>query len=224
MTDKFNYYNYEAYAEMQPDNGFFDALEYPYTQDLRLMQQLDELLWMYNHLYRLRDKINVFVEVGNYHGASAYVLSKALNKDTHIIMVDSANGDIPRATRDQMIAEGYRVTFIYADSQLEETKYELLKHTQGALIDVIFIDGDHSLVGIKRDFSNWYSAVKDDGLIFIHDIHSEVGDKRVQVYKFWSKLKTKYPKACDAILSETGHRGIGKIDKSKMLELDYEQP
>lgn len=49
--------------------------------------------------------------------------------------------------------------FIYHDSK----RY--------GFIDVLLIDGDHSYEGVKSDFESWIDLVKEDGVIFMHDVH-----------------------------------------------------
>ena len=36
-------------------------------------------------------------------------------------------------------------------------------------VDFLFIDGDHSLQGIQRDWSDWFPKVKSGGVIAMHD-------------------------------------------------------
>jgi len=54
--------------------------------------------------------------------------------------------------------------------------------------DFLFIDGDHSYVGVKKDFANFKQFVADDGIVAFHDIiASDLGVK-----KFWSEIKGNY--------------------------------
>src|SRR5205085_1121988 len=39
----------------------------------------------------------------------------------------------------------------------------------GGKIRMLFIDGDHSFDGTKRDFDAWYPHVSDTGLVCFHD-------------------------------------------------------
>jgi len=58
-------------------------------------------------------------------------------------------------------------------------------------LDFIFIDGDHSYEGVKRDYYNYLPFVKEGGFIAMHDIkdtqrHREAG---CTVGNFWKELK-----------------------------------
>lgn len=76
------------------------------------------------------------------------------------------------------------------DSQLEETRDELVRKLDGRPIDFLMIDGDHSEDGVRRDFELYGPLVAADGLIALHDIlpHPEAPECRVDV--FWNEVKT----------------------------------
>lgn len=40
---------------------------------------------------------------------------------------------------------------------------------QDIKIDILFIDGDHSYEGVKKDFDLYTTILNDDGIVFIHD-------------------------------------------------------
>ncbi len=48
-------------------------------------------------------------------------------------------------------------------------------------IDLLWVDGDHSYEGSRRDFNNFSKLISDDGLIFLHDTGMNYGvDKTVE--------------------------------------------
>lgn len=61
----------------------------------------------------------------------------------------------------------------------------------GENLDFIFIDGDHTYKGVKKDFEMYSKLVK-RGIIAFHDIvpgpKQNVGD----VPKFWKEIKNKF--------------------------------
>ncbi len=67
-------------------------------------------------------------------------------------------------------------------------------------IDILFIDGDHSYNGAKKDYLNYSPFVKDEGLIIFHDIipdyltkfGKESGTYSGDVPNLWNDLKTKF--------------------------------
>jgi len=84
---------------------------------------------------------------------------------------------------------GEDFTFIKANSQTEETARAV-----GNLcnqFDFIFIDGDHSYDGVKRDFELYKKFLSPRGYIGFHDIdpnHVFRDGPGGQVYKFWQEL------------------------------------
>lgn len=75
------------------------------------------------------------------------------------------------------------------DSHSEETLETVKKMCPS--FDFIFIDGDHSYEGAKKDFEMYAPLVRKDGIIAFHD--ARVTDNETcDVYKFWNEIKRKY--------------------------------
>jgi len=66
----------------------------------------------------------------------------------------------------------------------EYANYAEMKDCQA---DVLFIDADHSYVGVKKDFTAWFPKVKDNGIILFHDTFMQPG-----VAQFLSELPSNY--------------------------------
>ena len=80
-------------------------------------------------------------------------------------------------------------SFIHGNSQLPETM-ENVKSICNSF-DFIFIDGDHSYDGVRRDFELYKSLLSPRGYIGFHDIdpaHVFRDGPGGQVYKFWQDL------------------------------------
>ena len=63
------------------------------------------------------------------------------------------------------------------------------------IVDLLFIDGDHSYEGVRQDFENFYPMLKIGGHVIFHDIvdskhHRSFG---CNVEPFWNELKEIYP-------------------------------
>lgn len=83
-------------------------------------------------------------------------------------------------------------TFINENSQ-EIGTYDKVKNICDSF-DFIFIDGDHSYEGVKRDFELYKNLLSPRGYIGFHDIdpnhiYKDYADGAGQVYKFWQELK-----------------------------------
>ncbi len=73
-------------------------------------------------------------------------------------------------------------------------------------IDVLFIDGDHTYEGVKKDFEKFEPFVKEGGLILMHDVtHRHFG-----VRDYWKEIT--YPKV-NLPLNGVGFGIVQKITK-----------
>ena len=60
--------------------------------------------------------------------------------------------------------------YIEGSSHSTETHSQLLSLLKNKKIDLLFIDGDHSYEGVKKDFDLYKSSVSKNGIIAFHDI------------------------------------------------------
>lgn len=83
-----------------------------------------------------------------------------------------------------------RYRFVYGDSHDERTKRDVLKILDGELVDFLFLDGDHSLEGVSRDWFMYSPLVKPGGCVAFHDIVDTDFTRSVGVGvpEFWRML------------------------------------
>ena len=72
-------------------------------------------------------------------------------------------------------------------------------------VDWLFIDGDHTYRGVKRDYENYRDMVNPGGLIIFHDVIYSRGVK-----KLWKNIQKN--NQCTEITSHIGGMGIGIIE------------
>lgn len=129
--------------------------------------------WLVNHI-----NPETIVELGVDYGYSTYVFGQALQKnkdkkgiDGRITGIDLFLGDVhagERNTYDFVLnkIKAHKLTQIdivtsdFADYSKKWTKP----------IDILHIDGLHTLEAVKEDFKNWAPSVKTDGIILFHDV------------------------------------------------------
>jgi len=61
---------------------------------------------------------------------------------------------------------------ILGSSQDQSTVEKWKSLASSHRIDLLFIDGDHSLEGVKRDIEHWVPHVREGGLVLFHDYES----------------------------------------------------
>lgn len=109
-----------------------------------------------------------------------------------------------------------KLTLIRADSHAESTLAQVRQLFPNG-IDFLFIDGDHTYDGLKKDFDMYTPLVKPDGIIAIHDICRDIAEIQVHVKPFWDEIKGKYS---SKELIENSNRiplGIGVLFKKAEL-------
>jgi cephalosporin hydroxylase len=122
---------------------------------------------------------------------------------------------LPRLGRsDQTIA------CIAGDSHSEPVRARVEALLGGRRLDLLFIDGDHSYEGVRRDFESYSPLVRAGGLIAFHDI---VPDFRTRfgthtssdsggVPAFWQELARRFPHTDEIVASpEQDGYGIGLL-------------
>jgi len=96
--------------------------------------------------------------------------------------------------------EKQKIFLIQGDSHSIETLRKIEGILRDDKVDFLFIDGDHSYEGVKKDFEMYSPLVRKGGIIAFHDIipdyYTKYGIKTSswagEVYKFWDEVKEKY--------------------------------
>lgn len=74
---------------------------------------------------------------------------------------------------------------ILGDSHDKKTYLKLIKALKGRTVNLLFIDGDHTYDGVRKDYFQYESLVQ-RGIVAVHDIACE--REGVEVPLFWSNL------------------------------------
>ncbi|MBU1418288.1 MAG: class I SAM-dependent methyltransferase [Proteobacteria bacterium] len=124
------------------------------------------------------------VEIGCFIGFSTLHFAKALQELSfgRIISIDAFDHkvDTGRGMQNrQDVAEYYRkkaglediLTYIKGYSTVV---YPEIKNQIKNKIDLLYIDGDHSVNGVFGDFNTYYNDVRVGGYVIIHDIYPEM--------------------------------------------------
>lgn len=111
--------------------------------------------------------------------------------------------------RKRIACVGQLVKLIDEDSQKVET-FIKLKHMMHPKkkIDLLFIDGDHTYEGVKRDFELYSPLVRKGGLIAFHDIVDHERET-VGVWRLWEEIKQRDMSRCSEFVD---HRETWGVD------------
>lgn len=183
---------------------------------IKLYQKKNEII-EFIKLYS-RSKPKIILEIGTYDGGTLSFLSKFASPDATIITMDlplvrDGAGYSPTKIPfyKSFKSQNQKIYFIRDNSRSISTIEKVKKIINDKQIDVLFIDGDHSYEGVKRDFKNYSPFVKRGGLIAFHDIVDHPLELNCKVYDFWNEIKKKYE--YQEFISETHEKwaGIGII-------------
>lgn len=176
------------------------------------------------------------VEIGTSNGGSLFLFARVATPDAVLISVDLPRGEFGggyphwRSTLYRSFAgDGQRIHLLRADSHQEETLGQVSAALGGEPIDFLFIDGDHTYEGVKRDFEMYEPLVGDGGLIALHDIVPATGrpdDRQLaglaecdelylggDVPAFWADLKRTHEVEEIVADRDSGKFGIGVVRK-----------
>jgi len=136
------------------------------------------------------------LEIGTARGGTLLPWTHVVAEDAVIVSIDLPGGPFgggypwPRKLVYKLFARGKQeVVLIRGDSHSLETAEKVKKVLRSRKLDFLFIDGDRSYKGVKRDFETYSPLVRKGGVIAFHDIvpgpHELVGG----VPKFCKELK-----------------------------------
>jgi cephalosporin hydroxylase len=161
-----------------------------YGDKLRPTQATDEILWLLDQLADLRPV--TVVEIGVEHGGTLFLWSRVAAPDALLVAVDMRPlGKLGRRSAYALVRRALarprqRIELVMpADSHDPATIERVERLLEGKAVDFLFIDGDHSYEGVKRDYELWLPLVRSGGLVAFHDVGPEVPE----VARFWGELK-----------------------------------
>ncbi len=129
-----------------------------------------------NYLHNSASNINdgCIVEIGNFRGKSTVALAKGASDSVDIFTIDP-HEKWPK--KDPTFGPEDRKALLKNLLDYEvlnqvrpiDLPSEVSSKGWNNLISFLFVDGDHSYRGCKRDFLNWHPHVKPGGIIAFHD-------------------------------------------------------
>lgn len=184
---------------------------------IRAMQRRSEILTL-AALVRER-RPSVIVEIGTCRGGTLFIWCRSNPQADLFVSIDLPDGPFGggyRSCRAKLYREFLhdrpraRMALMRASSHDPATLEELKRHLAGRPIDFLYIDGDHSLAGVRADFSMYLPLVRKDGIVALHDIRTEGGGHEVQ--EFWTEAKRSYRHE-EIVASDARSMGIGVVFK-----------
>jgi predicted O-methyltransferase YrrM len=163
-----------------------------------------------------RDPPRRLCEIGARRGGTLILFGQAAAPDGRILSLDIDFRAFQLKWNPRFARVGQQVTCLRGDSHAPETLARAREWLRGELLDFLFIDGDHSLEGVRSDFTMYAPLVRHGGVIAFHDIapdfktrhgiitSSDVGD----VPTFWAELKRR-GYAAEELIEHPEQDGMG---------------
>jgi predicted O-methyltransferase YrrM len=127
----------------------------------------------------------IVVEIGSYAGGTLWAWSQIAPR---VYAVDLPPTGTYASTGTEQQAHG--TGMVFGDSHDDLTLETLEGLLQGAPVDVLFIDGDHSVSGVKADHEMYGPLVRPGGLIAFHDIVAHPNQPGIEVHRHWEQVRT----------------------------------
>jgi predicted O-methyltransferase YrrM len=124
------------------------------------------------------------VEIGVFEGSSAIVLCDVLDPGAELHLVDPF-GHQPSALREGAAATEWATRRVVERAARRSSGPELRWHTDFSAnvaerwtlpVDLVFIDGDHSEIGVAKDWELWHPFVVEGGSVLFHDARGSQRD------------------------------------------------
>jgi SAM-dependent methyltransferase len=134
-----------------------------------IRMDLDEAAYLFKLVNSLKNPL--CIEIGRFIGGSTFLIASAMREggrlislDLHVKMMLNEKGDI--YDKELEIALNRfglkeKVEIVVADSAAYPNK--------GLAVDFLFLDGDHTYEGARRDYEHWINVLKPSGHILFHD-------------------------------------------------------
>lgn len=142
-------------------------------------------------------KPEIIMEIGTASGGMLFLFSRFARRNANLISIDLPRGKFGGGYSRFRIPlykafaiDKQKIFLLREDSHNKNTVDKVKKLLNKREIDFLFIDGDHTYKGVKKDFEMYQHFVKKNGLIAFHDIISS--NVNIEVDKFWNEIKSQY--------------------------------
>jgi predicted O-methyltransferase YrrM len=182
---------------------------------LEPIQVEDEITGLVTEVRNLRPR--TIVEIGTSMGGTLYLWTRFAAPDATIVSIDLPQGKfgggysplrIPLYRR--FARERQRLHLLRCDSHSPDTVGKVRELLDGQPLDFLFIDGDHTYEGVRKDWESYGELVRPGGLVAMHDVGMNYDD--TQVKRLWDEIKGQFQYR-EYLAHPRGFYGIGSLYK-----------
>jgi len=171
----------------------------------------------------------VVLEIGTAKGGTLFLLTRVVPDGARLVSVDLPGGLLGGGYPESMLklmsafaVGNQEIRFIRSDSHAGETRKMVEEACGHRPVDFLFIDGDHSYEGVKKDYEMYSSLVRNGGIIAFHDICPGTPENVGGVPEFWVEISSSgRSKAIIQDLNQ-GRCGIGVLFRWPLVRTDID--
>jgi predicted O-methyltransferase YrrM len=163
-----------------------------------------------------KHRLETLLEIGTGNGGTLFLFSRIASTDAVLLSIDLPGGPFgggyPKCKTllyESFALHNQKIYLLRADSHEKITLDAIKRILKGRRLDFLFIDGDHTYEGVKRDFEMYSPLVDEGGIIAFHDIVSGPPENVVGVMMFWNEIKKNYKYLEIIKKGKQGGHGIG---------------
>ena len=156
-----------------------------------------QLRWEILNLATIVEKLRprTVLEIGTSKGGTLFLWARLATPDANLISIDLPGGEndwaYPRWKQPfykTFASAGQKINLIRGDSHRAEVFSEFEESLGADKLDFLFIDGDHSYEGVKKDYELYSPFVRKGGIIAFHDVAVHPPTTGSEVHLFWDEL------------------------------------
>jgi len=176
---------------------------------LQIREEITMLLRIVKEL-----KPRVVLEIGTAKGGTLFLFTRVASSDGTLISIDLPGGPfggghpawMARFIRSFEKSE-QSIHLVRADSHALNTLLQVEQIIGRTKVDFLFIDGDHSFEGVKKDFEMYSPLVRPGGVVAFHDICLGPPENVGGVPVFWRDVSKEHK--CMSIVKDNSQDGYG---------------
>jgi len=183
--------------------GFGDWKPTALQNNTELIPFVEDLLGFSHHGIALE----IGLDKGGTHLVWKHIYAKVISVDINLanaVMFTSGIIHKPEASK-----------IVVSNSQASITAVLVAQELKGALVDMLFIDGDHSYNAVESDYLNYEPYVRSGGIVAFHDTGIQGVKQFIQELTAGTHIVVKHKFTFKSFAATTGQAlGIGYYVKS----------
>lgn len=176
------------------------VVDFLFSEDARAIEP-----WQFEDEFRALARVvesrrpHTLLEIGTADGGTLFAHTRLAAPDALVISIDLPHGEFGggyppwrRALYERFAHPAQRLVLLQLDSHAPSTALRLEQVLNGRRLDYAFIDGDHTLAGVRQDFELCLRFAAYDATIAFHDIVEHPAGSGCEVHDLWMQLRSAY--------------------------------